>query len=1027
MMKKWLSMLLIVALFIGFAAPLGQQVNAATEETVETAAEESLPAEEAAAPEETLVSDSTDGNESSEQVVIRGEDIFEVVVVSENEITGAHTDKKKLDANGIPAIKSTPEEKWIDRLDDPPAYVRKLYNWLIENSDGDGVEDALIEPTTAEFLFDQYYGYHLVTLENLTASYTYGGSTTLEAAGDAQIEKQKAAMRGYYLAAYTAFDRDHTEVFWLSGGASYIAWATDVKYTDKGNGAGVVTYDMRFYFLVQYSGFDVRAAEYQSASTIYATIKKRDNWINTLAAQATGSRYEQLRYLNQWLTMHNSYNTSADLNTIGRDCRNCIGALDGRYGKVGPVCEGYARALKVVCDKLGIPCVLVDGDAINSSGNAGPHMWNYVRMEDGKWYGVDVTWNDPGVWGDYTYVSGYENENYLLVGSDTKNGSRTFIQSHPVENNAYTGCTNFTNGPVLSTTKYDPSQAPVVTEFSIITQPRSVVAKPGETVVFSVVAGGTGLTYQWKYKNATATSWSNTTLAGAKTDTLTVSNLDGKNHNGRQYKCVITDANGAVLETAVVTIGVSYFISNAKSLTAEAGTNAVFSVDYSIKEGTAYQWQFKRPNESAWANTGNPGNKTDTLTVTAKESLNGYKYRCVVTDPNFAEPIYSKEATLTVETLTFGITSQPRSLISTPGATVTFTVKATGQGLTYRWKYRNAGVTTWSNTSLSGYNTPTLTVANLVGATHNGRQYMCVVTDGAGNVLDSEPATLTVAYLINDAKSQSTKIGSNAVFTVNYSVTEGVTYQWQYKGNTASSTWANTSLTGNKTNKLTVAGKTTNNRYMYRCKITDSVMGTFYSKEVYLNIVEDVARITTNPVNNSGVCGAYVDFSVEAVGNGINYQWQWSGDGGATWANTKSKGYNTATLSVKTNNFNDGYMYRCVVKTMNGSGWKNVTSSAAQLTVKPAAEITQQPRNVTANAGESATFHVDAEGEGLTYQWQWAKYVGNWKNTSYSGCNTDTLTIPNVNKDMNGRYYRVIITNRYTGTVTTSYAQLFVQ
>ena len=61
------------------------------------------------------------------------------------------------------------------------------------------------------------------------------------------------------------------------------------------------------------------------------------------------------------------------------------------------VCEGYARAFKMLCDALSIPCALISG-----SGNGEAHMWNAVQMEDGKWYGVDVTWDDGGAI-SYTY------------------------------------------------------------------------------------------------------------------------------------------------------------------------------------------------------------------------------------------------------------------------------------------------------------------------------------------------------------------------------------------------------------------------------------------------------------------------------------------------------------------------------------------------------------------------------------------------------------------------------------------------
>lgn len=70
----------------------------------------------------------------------------------------------------------------------------------------------------------------------------------------------------------------------------------------------------------------------------------------------------------------------------------------------GFVCEGYAETFKILCEEFDIPCVLVSGDA------GGAHMWNYVQMDDGKWYLVDATWDDQGseIYDNYCIVSAYE-------------------------------------------------------------------------------------------------------------------------------------------------------------------------------------------------------------------------------------------------------------------------------------------------------------------------------------------------------------------------------------------------------------------------------------------------------------------------------------------------------------------------------------------------------------------------------------------------------------------------------------------
>ena len=373
------------------------------------------------------------------------------------------------------------------------------------------------------------------------------------------------------------------------------------------------------------------------------------------------------------------------------------------------------------------------------------------------------------------------------------------------------------------------------------------------------------------------------------------------------------------------------------------------------------------------------------------------------------------------------ITSQPESVTAEVGDVVTFTVVAEGEGLTYQWQYRNAGAENWYNTGWSGAQTATLTTAAVTTGLH-GRQFRCVITDASGNVVESEPATLTVPYLkVDSATAFGVPVNTDHVFTVEYTVSEGVTYQWQYKGNTSSSTWANTGLPGNKTNALTVTALSTRNGYQYRCIINDN--GTeIVSKAAILYVATAPAVVLENPVDASAVCGDKVTFTIEATGTGMEYQWQWYHAASDNWIDTHIAGHNTNTLVVTTNNFNGGRQYRCRLRTVNGSGWNEVYTEAATMTVLPAAEITEPlPETVTVKVGETVQLHLGATGAGLNYQWQYAKYVGSWSNTTLEGAKTDTLTIANVRADLNGRYYRVYITNQYGGYLETAYVQLIVE
>jgi len=62
------------------------------------------------------------------------------------------------------------------------------------------------------------------------------------------------------------------------------------------------------------------------------------------------------------------------------------------------VCEGYSKAFKYLCDLSGFKdaeCLIATGMMDGGTG-AGGHMWNIMKMDDGKSYMVDVTNCDAG-------------------------------------------------------------------------------------------------------------------------------------------------------------------------------------------------------------------------------------------------------------------------------------------------------------------------------------------------------------------------------------------------------------------------------------------------------------------------------------------------------------------------------------------------------------------------------------------------------------------------------------------------------
>jgi hypothetical protein len=84
------------------------------------------------------------------------------------------------------------------------------------------------------------------------------------------------------------------------------------------------------------------------------------------------------------------------------------------------------------------------------------------------------------------------------------------------------------------------------------------------------------------------------------------------------------------------------------------------------------------------------------------------------------------------------ITTQPSAATVTAGATATFTVVASGTGMTYQWQRNTVNI---SGATSASFTTPVTTVTG--GSANNTDSYRCVVTNGAGSVT-SNGAVLTV-------------------------------------------------------------------------------------------------------------------------------------------------------------------------------------------------------------------------------------------------------------------------------------------
>ncbi len=115
----------------------------------------------------------------------------------------------------------------------------------------------------------------------------------------------------------------------------------------------------------------------------------RDQTISAARSIATSANrqkdtYSKVKYVHDLLATYSTYQHVSPNAVSERLSHNAYSALIPN-DSYNPVCEGYSKAFKMVLDEMRIPCVLI----ISAT-----HMWNAVKMDDGLWYLVDLTWDD---------------------------------------------------------------------------------------------------------------------------------------------------------------------------------------------------------------------------------------------------------------------------------------------------------------------------------------------------------------------------------------------------------------------------------------------------------------------------------------------------------------------------------------------------------------------------------------------------------------------------------------------------------
>jgi hypothetical protein len=106
--------------------------------------------------------------------------------------------------------------------------------------------------------------------------------------------------------------------------------------------------------------------------------------LKEIGVQDTDSDLEKIRKVHDWLVINVSY-SKKQFDKYYPD----LGIVDTVLDKRFAVCSGYADTFTLLMTLLNVECINKGSGPMN-------HVWNMVKLDDGCWYHVDVTWDDPG-------------------------------------------------------------------------------------------------------------------------------------------------------------------------------------------------------------------------------------------------------------------------------------------------------------------------------------------------------------------------------------------------------------------------------------------------------------------------------------------------------------------------------------------------------------------------------------------------------------------------------------------------------
>lgn len=233
-----------------------------------------------------------------------------------------------------------------------------------------------------------------------------------------------------------------------------------------------------------------------------------------------------------------------------------------------------------------------------------------------------------------------------------------------------------------------------------------------------------------------------------------------------------------------------------------------------------------------------PLSLTDTYADTMDYDMDGWRYRCTVTDER-GNTLTTQPAVLSLRK-TAKVTRHPEYVRARAGDTATFSIEAEGDGLEYFWQYRlstSYSEDDWRN--VVGAHSPSLTIL----VENSSKVYRCLIKDTYGNTAKSILAGIRLDISMSDPEDLSVDAGGNAVFEVTVSG-EDLTLFWQvcYAGETV---WRDLGASyGSNTRRIAFTATAYMDGNRYRCVCRDSSGAVQISRAALLSVHVPVTGVS---------------------------------------------------------------------------------------------------------------------------------------------------------------------------------------